>query len=79
LNCPDVFLFSKLPEADQQAILCQANKDEFDRYINHAHMKLRKPMRRERAGAWAGIESAGTIQLLPRRIVVVKRRGELGG
>src|SRR5258706_10993413 len=41
----DVFLFSKLPEADQQAILRQANKDEFERYIGHAHMKLRKPPR----------------------------------
>jgi len=46
----DVFLFSKLPEADQQAILRQANKEEFERYIGHAHMKLRKPMRDERAG-----------------------------
>jgi hypothetical protein len=46
----DVFLFSKLPEADQQAILRQANKDEFERYVGHAHMKLRVPMRQERAG-----------------------------
>src|SRR6267378_691283 len=46
----DVFLFSKLPEADQQAILRQANKEEFERYIGHAHMKLRVPMRQERAG-----------------------------
>ena len=46
----DVFLFSKLPEADQQAILRQANKDEFERYIGHAHMKLRAPMREERGG-----------------------------
>jgi hypothetical protein len=46
----DVFLFSKLPEADQQAILRQANKEEFERYIGHAHMKLRAPMREERAG-----------------------------
>jgi hypothetical protein len=49
----DVFLFSKLPEADQQAILRQANKDEFERYIGHAHMKLRKPMRDERGGKQA--------------------------
>jgi hypothetical protein len=27
-------MFSKLPEADQQAILRQANKDEFERYIS---------------------------------------------
>src|SRR5882762_9151873 len=46
----DVFLFSKLPEADQQPILRQATPEEFDRYIGHAHMKLRKPMRDERAG-----------------------------
>ena len=45
----DVFLFSKLPEADQQAILRQANKEEFERYIGHAHQKLRMPMRHERA------------------------------
>jgi hypothetical protein len=49
----DVFLFSKLPEADQQAILRQANKDEFERYIGHAHMKLRVPMRQERGGKQA--------------------------
>ncbi len=50
----DVFLFSKLPEADQQAILRQANKQEFERYIGHAHMKLRGPMRQERAGKQVG-------------------------
>src|SRR5258706_13019794 len=49
----DVFLFSKLPEADQRAILRQPNKDEFDRYIGHAHVKLRVPMRQERAGKQA--------------------------
>ena len=46
----DVYLFSRLPEADQQAILRQANKEEFERYIGHAHVKLRVPMRQERAG-----------------------------
>lgn len=46
----DLLLFSRLPEADQQAILRQATPEEFDRYINHAHMKLRAPMRQERAG-----------------------------
>src|SRR5258708_13445939 len=50
----DVFLFSKLPEADQQAILRQANKEEFERYVGHAHMKLRAPMRQERAGKRVG-------------------------
>ena len=51
----DVFLFSKLPEADQQAILRQANKDEFEGYIGHAHMKLRGPMREEQAGRAAEV------------------------
>jgi hypothetical protein len=46
----DVFLFSKLPEADQQAILRQATPEEFDRYISHAHQKLRRPMRDEHVG-----------------------------
>jgi len=39
-----VFLFSKLPKADQQAILRKANKEEFERYIGQAHMKLRQPI-----------------------------------
>ena len=51
----DVFLFSKLPEADQQAILHQATPEEFDRYISHAHQKLRRPMRDERAGREAPV------------------------
>ena len=51
----DVFLFSKLPEADQQAILRQATPQEFDRYIGHAHQKLRRPMRDERAGREAEV------------------------
>jgi hypothetical protein len=55
----DVFLFSKLPEADQQAILRQTNKAEFERYIGHAHMKLRKPMREERAGKEAEAPAPG--------------------
>jgi len=50
----DAFLFSKLPEADQQAILRQANKDEFERYIGHAHTKIRAQMREERAGRRTG-------------------------
>jgi hypothetical protein len=66
----DVFLFSELPEADQQAILRQANKDEFERYINHAHMKLRKPMRDERAGKEAEVPASGpsstTVAPAPR-------------
>jgi hypothetical protein len=32
----------------------QANDQEFERYIGHAHMKLRKPMRDERAGNLGG-------------------------
>src|SRR5258707_2359998 len=46
----DVFLFSKLPEADQQVILRQANAEEFLRYIRHAHMKLSGSMLDERTG-----------------------------
>jgi hypothetical protein len=46
----DVSMFSRLPEADQQAILRQANNEEFERYIGHAYMKLRGRMREERAG-----------------------------
>jgi hypothetical protein len=38
--------------------LRQANKEEFERYIGHAHMKLRKPMRDERVGNPGG--GAGT-------------------
>src|SRR5258708_29118104 len=45
----EVFLFSKLPEADQRAILRQADKEEFERYVTHAHQKIRAPMREERA------------------------------
>ena len=43
-------MFSRLPEADQKAILRQANKEEFERYITHAHQKIRAPMREERSG-----------------------------
>jgi|SRR5215475_6610574 len=35
-------------EADQKAILRQANDTEFERHITHAQMKLRKSMRDER-------------------------------
>jgi hypothetical protein len=48
----DVFLFSKLPEADQRAILRQADDKEFERYVTHAHQKVRAPAR----------EAAGTPQ-----------------
>jgi hypothetical protein len=60
-----VFLFSKLPQADQQAILRQANKDEFERYVTHAHMKLRKPMRDERGGGAAVEKSASSPRSAP--------------
>jgi hypothetical protein len=49
----DVSMFSRLPEADQKAILRQADDKEFERYVTHAHMKLRAPMREERAGKQA--------------------------
>ncbi len=52
----DVFLFSKLPEADQQTILRQANKDEFERYIGHAHMKLRTTSTGVAAGTAADVQ-----------------------
>jgi hypothetical protein len=45
----DVSMFSRLPEADQRAILRQADDQEFERYVTHAHMKLRAAMREERA------------------------------
>jgi hypothetical protein len=45
-----VYLFSKLPEADQRAILRQADDKEFERYVTHAHMKVRAPAREERKG-----------------------------
>jgi hypothetical protein len=61
----DVFLFSKLPEADQQAILRQANAQEFERYIGHAHMKLRAPMRQERAGNAAAEKPAAPAPVAP--------------
>jgi hypothetical protein len=43
-------MFSRLPEADQRAILRQANDKEFERYVTHAHMKVRAPAREERKG-----------------------------
>jgi hypothetical protein len=46
----DISMFSRLPEADQRAILRQADDKEFERYITHAHMKIRAPMREERRG-----------------------------
>jgi hypothetical protein len=55
----DVFLFSKLPEADQEAILRQANPTEFDRYVGHAKKKIRAPMRDERGGKQAEAPAPG--------------------
>jgi hypothetical protein len=46
----DVSMFSRLPEADQKAILRQATDAEFERYLPHAHNKIKAPMREERAG-----------------------------
>jgi hypothetical protein len=42
-------MFSRLPEADQKALLRQASDQEFERYVTHAHQKIRAPMRQERA------------------------------
>jgi len=61
----DVFLFSKLPPADQEAILRQASPKEFDRYIGHAQQKLRKPMRDERAGKEAEAPAARPAPAAP--------------
>ncbi len=49
-RCRDVSMFSRLPEADQKAILRQANDTEFERYVTHAHTKIRAQGREERAG-----------------------------
>jgi hypothetical protein len=46
----DVSMFSRLPEADQRAILRQASDQEFERYVTHAHMKIRAQAREERRG-----------------------------
>jgi hypothetical protein len=46
----DVYLFIRLPEADQEAILRQANDKEFERYVTHADLKITAPMGQERAG-----------------------------
>jgi hypothetical protein len=43
-------MFSRLPEADQRAILRQASDTEFERYVAHSHMKVRAPAREERKG-----------------------------
>jgi hypothetical protein len=37
----DVSMFSRLPEADQRAILRQAIKEEFERCVTHALTKIR--------------------------------------
>jgi hypothetical protein len=36
----DVSMFSRLPKADQKAILGQANDTKFERYVTHAHTKM---------------------------------------
>ena len=46
----DVSMFAKLPEPDQRAILREADDKEFERYVTHAHMKIRAQMGEERAG-----------------------------
>jgi hypothetical protein len=50
----DVSMFSRLPEADQWAILRQANDKEFERYVTHARSKIRAQMREQRAGRRSG-------------------------
>jgi hypothetical protein len=46
----DAFVLSRLPEADQRAILRQADDKEFERYVTHAQMKIRAQAREERRG-----------------------------
>jgi hypothetical protein len=40
----------RIPEAVQRAILRQANDQEFERYVTHAHQKIRAPVREKRRG-----------------------------
>jgi hypothetical protein len=47
----DVSMFSRLAEANQRAILRQANDSEFQRYLPHAHAKIRAEMRNERSNS----------------------------
>jgi hypothetical protein len=61
----DVYLFSRLPDADQLAILRQANDTEFARYVGHAHTKLRVPMRQERKGNAAVEKPAAPVATAP--------------
>src|SRR5258706_1693593 len=55
----DEFFFSKLPEADQQGILRQANKDEFERYIGQTHLQINGPMRVKLVGNQAAVRETG--------------------
>jgi hypothetical protein len=61
-------MFSRLPEADQRAILRQADEKEFERYVTHAHMKLRVSMREERASRQLAMP-APTSAPVPRTAV----------
>jgi len=44
----DVYLFSRLPEDDQRSLLHGATPEETDRYLRHAHLKVRQEINRAR-------------------------------
>ncbi len=65
----DVFLFSKLPEADQQAILRQANTQEFERYVTQAGRR-RTSTTRSTSMTETDIASSNSLADLAARIRV---------
>lgn len=44
----DVYLFSRLPDADQRSLLADASSEERARYLQHAHLKVRQEINRAR-------------------------------
>ncbi len=58
----DVSMFSRLPEADQKAVLRQADDKEFERYVTHAKMKIRAQAREERRGDQVDVNMPATRQ-----------------
>jgi len=59
-RCPYVW-----QEADQRATLRQASDQEFERYVTHAHMKIRAPMREERSGKTVAEKPAAAAPVAP--------------
>src|SRR5262249_32183260 len=62
----DVFLFSKLPNADQEALLRNASNEEYARYFHHAHKDVRFKMGRERQPVQAAPSPASSSPPAPR-------------